>query len=80
MELIRSTGNPYISIDLDTKELYFTGRLATHKLVYPFAIGDKVITDSAQGIQDYFPLAANTPTTSEVKAMGKALFTRLKRA
>ena len=79
MKLIRSTSNPYISIDLDTKVLYFTGRLATHKLVYPFAIGEKVITDSAHGMQDYFPLMANTPTTSEVKAMGRALFARLKK-
>ena len=80
MKLLRSTSNPYISINPDTKELYFTGRLATHKLVYPFAIGDKVITDSAQGVQDYFPLMATSPSTNEVKAMGKALFARLKRA
>lgn len=79
MKLLRSPSNPYISINPDTKELYFTGRLATHKLVYPFAIGGKVINDSAQGIQDYFPLMANTPTTSEVKAMGRALFARLKK-
>ena len=46
MALLKSLRNPYISINPDTKELYFTGRLATHKLVYPFAIGEKVITDS----------------------------------
>ena len=80
MKLIRSTSNPYISIDLDTKELYFTGRLATNKLVYPFTIGDKVINDAAQGLRNYFPLVANSPNTNEVKAMGKALFARLKRA
>ena len=79
MKLIRSTSNPYISIDPDTKVLYFTGRLSAHKIVYPFTIGDKVISDNAQGMQDYFPLMANTPTTNEVKAMGKALFARLKK-
>jgi hypothetical protein len=80
MKLLRSTRNPYISINTDTKELWFTGRLSTNKLVYPFSIGDKVITSNEQGVQDYFPHIANSPTTSEVKAMGRALLQRLKKS
>lgn len=79
MKLLRSTRNPYISINPDTKELYFTGRLYTHKLVYPFTIGDVVISSKEEGLRNYFPLVANAPTTEQVKTMGRALFARLKK-
>lgn len=79
MVLIRSTINPYISLNLDAKVLWFTGRLDERPIVYPFTIGDKVITSFEEGMQKYFPALANAPTSKEVKAMGIALRARLKK-
>ena len=79
MKLLQSTRNRYISIDPETKELYFSGVLATYKLKYPFTIGDKTITSNEEGIRIYFKFMADAPTPSALKAMGRALFARLKK-
>ncbi|UNI71213.1 hypothetical protein P5_0036 [Aeromonas phage P5] len=79
MVLIRSTINPYISLNHDAKVLWFTGRLDERPIVYPFTIGDRTITSFEEGMKIYFPLLANAPTTAEVRAMGNALRARLKK-
>lgn len=79
MVLIRSTINPYISLNQATKVLWFTGRLDEHPLVYPFKIGERVITSFEDGLSYYFPYLVNAPTTAEVRAMGNALRARLKK-
>lgn len=79
MVLIRSTINPYISLNHDAKVLWFTGRLDERPLVYPFKIGNVVITSFDEGMKMYFPLLANAPTSAEVRAMGNALRARLKK-